>query len=73
MKKTIGVLLAVLMTFSLLPTTAWAAVTGRCGKDATFSLDDNGTVTISGTGSMVIGMNTLIGSPTSSALLYRME
>lgn len=50
MKKTIGVLLAVLMTFSLLPTTAWAAVTGRCGKDATFSLDDNGTVTISGTG-----------------------
>lgn len=50
MKKTISVLLALLMVLSLLPTTAWAAVTGCCGENATFSLDDDGTVTISGTG-----------------------
>lgn len=50
MKKCISLLMALLMALSLLPTTAWAATAGRCGENATFSLDDDGTVTISGTG-----------------------
>ena len=42
------------MVFSLLPLSAFAATTasGTCGENVTWSLDNNGTLTISGTGEM---------------------
>lgn len=45
-------LLALVMTVCLLPATAWAAkaASGTCGDNLTWTLDDAGTLTISGTG-----------------------
>lgn len=53
MKKRIAsLLLAVLMTVTLLPTTVWAeTTTGTCGDNLTWTLTD-GVLTISGTGEM---------------------
>ena len=55
MKKRIcSLLLALLMVVTMLPTTASAAETasGTCGENLTWTLDDTGTLTISGTGEM---------------------
>ena len=54
MKKIISVLLCVLLLASLLPVSAFAATTasGTCGDNLTWTLDGDGTLTISGTGAM---------------------
>ena len=62
MKKTLSILLALCMAFSLLPTLALAAdgeepteiCSGTCGDTATFVLTTDGTVTISGTGTVAV-------------------
>lgn len=54
-KKTISLVLALLMVFSLLPVSAFAANTvqsGKCGDNLTWTLDDAGVLTITGTGEM---------------------
>ena len=55
-KKTISLVLALLMVFSLLPLSALADSTivdsGKCGKDLTWTLDNAGVLTITGTGEM---------------------
>ncbi len=54
MKKIISVLLCILLLASLLPVSAFADTTasGTCGDNLTWTLDSNGTLTISGTGEM---------------------
>lgn len=54
-KKTLSLILALLMVFSLLPVSALAANTvqsGSCGDNITWKLDDAGVLTITGTGEM---------------------
>ena len=54
-KKTLGLILALLMVFSLLPASAFAAnvvQSGTCGDNLTWALDDAGVLTITGTGEM---------------------
>ena len=55
-KKTLSLILALLMVFSLLPVSALADGTivdsGKCGKDLTWTLDNAGVLTITGTGEM---------------------
>ena len=54
MKKVFSLILALCMVLTLLPVTASAATvdSGQCGNNATWTLDDEGTLTISGTGAM---------------------
>ena len=52
MKKLLGVLFATLLIAALLPVVACAASSGTCGDNLTWALDDEGTLTISGTGEM---------------------
>ena len=52
MKKTISILLALCMMLALLPFAALADNSGSCGEHAFWTLDDAGTLTISGTGEM---------------------
>ena len=52
MKKTISILLALCMLLALLPFAALADNSGSCGEHAVWTLDDAGTLTISGTGEM---------------------
>lgn len=54
-KKLLGLILALLMVFSLLPASAFAAnvvQSGTCGDNMTWTLDDEGVLTITGTGEM---------------------
>lgn len=54
-KKLLGLILALLMVFSLLPASAFAAnvvQSGTCGSNMTWTLDDEGVLTITGTGVM---------------------
>ena len=54
-KRGLSLLLALCMllsVFSALPITASAASSGQCGDNVYWTLDDNGTLTISGTGDM---------------------
>lgn len=54
-KKTLSLILALLMVISLLPVSALAANTvqsGTCGENLTWTLDDAGVLTITGTGKM---------------------
>lgn len=54
-KRGIGLLLVLCMLMSMftaLPMTASAATSGTCGSNLTWTLDDNGALTISGTGDM---------------------
>ena len=53
-KRLCSLLLALLMVVTMLPTTASAAETasGTCGENLTWTLDDSGTLTISGEGKM---------------------
>ena len=54
-KKLLGLILALLMVFSLLPASAFAAnvvQSGTCGDNLTWTLDDAGVLTITGTGEM---------------------
>ena len=50
-KRCVSLLLTLLLTVSLLPTAAFAALSGSCGTNVTWTLD-NGTLTVSGTGAM---------------------
>ena len=54
MRRTLAIALALCMLFALLPVTAQAAVaySGTCGDDMTWTLTEDGTLTISGTGEM---------------------
>ena len=52
MKRWIKALLMLCLVVSLIPVTARAATTGTCGDGLTWTLDDEGTLTISGTGPM---------------------
>lgn len=53
-KRILSTLLALCMALALLPGTALAATvaSGKCGANATWTLDTNGTLTVKGTGSM---------------------
>ncbi|MDE6899991.1 MAG: leucine-rich repeat domain-containing protein, partial [Oscillospiraceae bacterium] len=51
-RKFLASLLAVCMALSLLPVTARAASSGTCGTNLNWTLGDDGTLTISGTGAM---------------------
>jgi len=55
-KRLLSILLAAVMVLTMLPLglveTAWAASSGTCGDKLTWSLSDDGTLTISGTGDM---------------------
>ncbi len=54
-KRIFGLLLALVMMLSLVPTTVLASIivaSGKCGSNLTWTLDDAGMLTISGTGSM---------------------
>ena len=53
-RKIVSVLLCVLLLASLLPVSAFADTTagGKCGDNLTWTLDSDGTLTISGTGKM---------------------
>lgn len=46
----VSVLLAAILF--VLPNIAWAASSGTCGDNLTWTLDDNGLLTISGAGEM---------------------
>ena len=55
-RRLLSILLAAVMVLTMLPLglveTAWAASSGTCGDKLTWSLSDDGTLTISGTGKM---------------------
>ena len=55
MKKLLSLLICIILitsVLSVLPHTAYAAASGTCGNDLTWILDDDGTLTVSGTGEM---------------------
>ena len=55
MKRVLSFLIVLTLCLSFLPANAFAALTvssGTCGDDLTWTLDDEGTLTISGTGAM---------------------
>ena len=51
-KKVVSLTLVLCMLLSFMPIIASAATSGTCGSNLTWTLDDNGTLTISGTGEM---------------------
>ena len=51
-KKILSMILALSMLCAFMPVIATAATSGTCGTNVTWTLDDNGTLTISGTGDM---------------------
>ena len=51
-KKITAVVLAAVMIIAVVPVLAFGASSGTCGKNLTWTLDDAGTLTISGTGDM---------------------
>ena len=54
-KRMFPLLLALCMVFALLPGSVFAAdvvASGSCGDDATWTLDSDGVLTVSGTGIM---------------------
>lgn len=51
-KKVISLTLVLFMLLSFMPIIASAATSGTCGDNLTWTLDNNGTLTISGTGEM---------------------
>ena len=50
--RLLSALLALAMLFALMPTAAFAAEDNKCGDNLTWTLDSEGTLTISGTGEM---------------------
>ena len=51
-KKILSIILTLSMLCAFMPVIATAATSGTCGNNVTWTLDDNGTLTISGTGEM---------------------
>lgn len=51
-KKFLSIILVLSMLCAFMPVIANAATSGTCGDNVTWTLDDNGTLTISGTGKM---------------------
>lgn len=51
-KRILGMVLILSMLMAVVPIMASAAENGTCGENVTWELDDNGTLTISGTGDM---------------------
>jgi hypothetical protein len=52
MKKAISIILALVVFAATLPSVSFAATSGTCGTNVTWTLDYDGTLTISGTGDM---------------------
>ena len=55
-KKVVSLTLVLCMLLSFMPIIASAATSGTCSYNLTWTLDDNGTLTISGTGGWIIGV-----------------
>ena len=51
-KKILSLVVVMAMLLSFMPVIAQAATSGECGDNLTWTLDDEGTLTISGTGNM---------------------
>ena len=51
-KKFLSIVLALSMLCAFVPLVASAATSGTCGENVTWTLDEDGTLTISGTGDM---------------------
>lgn len=51
-RKFLSIILVLSMLCAFMPVIATAATSGTCGDNVTWTLDDNGTLTISGTGDM---------------------
>ena len=51
-KKILSLVVVMAMLLSFMPVIAQAATSGECGDNLTWTLDDEGTLTISGTGDM---------------------
>ncbi len=51
-KRILCLILSLTMLLACVPCAASAETSGKCGNNAIWTLDDNGTLTISGTGSM---------------------
>ncbi len=51
-KRILSLVVVMTMLLSFMPVIARAATSGECGDNLTWTLDDNGTLTISGTGDM---------------------
>jgi len=51
-EKVLSLLLALVLVVGIVPGSASAATGGKCGKNVTWTLDDQGTLTISGSGAM---------------------
>ncbi len=51
-KRILSLVLVVSMLMVIVPVTVSAATSGSCGTNVTWTLDDSGTLTISGTGAM---------------------
>ena len=51
-KKILSLVVVMAMMLSFMPVIAQAATSGECGDNLTWTLDDNGTLTISGEGAM---------------------
>lgn len=73
MKKTLSILLVLCMVCALLPFAALADNSGSCGEHAVWTLDDAGTLTISGTGEMDNYMQRVLGSGEVSSTAPWME
>ena len=54
------VMCIILSTFMALPITASAAESGKCGDNVYWTLDDNGTLTISGEGDMSVSSSSTV-------------
>ena len=58
-RRIVSFVLVLCMVFSMLPAQIWASETvasGTCGEQVTWTLDDTGTLTISGTGLLAAPM-----------------
>ena len=73
MKKTLSILLVLCMVCALLPFAALADNSGSCGEHAVWTLDDAGTLTISGTGEMDNYMQRVLSSGEVSSTAPWME
>lgn len=51
-KRILGLILTLAMVLACMPIIAYAQTSGTCGENLTWTLDDEGTLTISGTGDM---------------------
>lgn len=51
-KRILSMVIAVIMVIGIMPVTSFAAESGECGENASYTLDDNGVLTVSGSGAI---------------------